>query len=106
MVRGGTAKGQTLKPVFGKTPKGGRRSILKVHGNIIDDLRAAIASAERLRGYPVHQDTLQFWRELLTQARAEKRHANPADVETLDRRIGELQRSEEHTSELQSIMRI
>lgn len=45
---------------------------MKLHGDIFENLRNAIRSAKRLQGQRVHQDTLQFWEELLQEAR---RHA-------------------------------
>jgi hypothetical protein len=41
---------------------------MKLHGTIIENLRSAVASAERLRGRPVYSDTIQFWRCLLDEA--------------------------------------
>jgi hypothetical protein len=35
------------------------------------NLQAALASAKRLRGHPVHKDTISFWRDLIAQARSE-----------------------------------
>lgn len=46
-----------------------------LHGSIADNLAAAIRSSRRLRGRPVHGDTIAFWRELLAKARA----AEPSD---------------------------
>jgi hypothetical protein len=44
---------------------------MKLHGTIIENLQAALASAKRLRGHPVHKDTISFWRDLIAQARSE-----------------------------------
>lgn len=41
---------------------------MKLHGTMIENLRSAVASAERLRGRPVYSDTIQFWRALLDEA--------------------------------------
>jgi hypothetical protein len=59
-------------------------------GTLASNLQAAITSAERLRGHPVHRDTLEFWRELLAFARSRKRMAegSRAEVEGL---VAELQ---------------
>jgi hypothetical protein len=43
-----------------------------LHGSIADNLTAAVRSSRRLRGKPVHGDTIAFWRELLAEARAEE----------------------------------
>lgn len=41
---------------------------LKLHGTMIENLRSAVASAERLRGKPVYSDTIRFWQALLGEA--------------------------------------
>jgi hypothetical protein len=47
------------------------RNVMKLHGTIIENLEAALASSKRLRGHPVHKDTILFWRNLIAQARSE-----------------------------------
>lgn len=42
---------------------------MKIEGTIRANLLAAIASARRLRGQPVHDDTLEHWRRLIEHAR-------------------------------------
>lgn len=44
---------------------------MKLHGTLEANLVAAIRSARRLRGHPVHPDTLSHWTDLLRQARRE-----------------------------------
>ena len=44
---------------------------MKLHGSIQENLAAAVRSARRLRGQPVHSDTLKFWDDLLNHARLE-----------------------------------
>ena len=63
---------------------------MQLDGSLSSNLRAAVASAERLRGHPVHKDPLALWRELLAHARSSKRLTNehPGEVEAL---IAELQ---------------
>lgn len=63
---------------------------IDLDGTLADNLRAAIVSAERLSGHPVHKDTLEFWRELLAYARSRKRlrPEHQAEVSAL---IGQLQ---------------
>jgi hypothetical protein len=51
---------------------------MKLHGSLEDNLSAAVRSAHRLRGHPVHSDTLQYWRDLLHHARRETA-AKPTD---------------------------
>jgi len=43
---------------------------MKLEGSIRANLIAAIASARRLRGRPIHRDTIQYWRALLDHARS------------------------------------
>ncbi len=44
---------------------------MKLHGSIQDNLVAAVRSARKLRGRPVHADTLKHWDDLLQHARRE-----------------------------------
>jgi hypothetical protein len=62
-----------------------------LEGSILANLRGAIASAERLRGKPVHDDTLQFWRDLLAHARTEMRSCEPSEAQALEPLMGQLQ---------------
>jgi hypothetical protein len=43
--------------------------MMELHGTIAANLRAAVASAERLQGHPVYKDTLAYWTDLLHKAR-------------------------------------
>ena len=45
---------------------------MDIEGMLVDNLRAAISSALRLTGHPVHKDTLRFWDELLAYAISRK----------------------------------
>jgi hypothetical protein len=62
---------------------------MKLHGTLADNLNAAVRSAERLRGHPVHADTMNFWLELLSLARAQVRSGR--EVEELEPLTGKLQ---------------
>ena len=42
---------------------------MELHGSLIDNLQAAVASARRLRGQRVYPETVNHWRELLVLAR-------------------------------------
>ena len=42
---------------------------MKIHGSLRANLLSAIASAHRLRGHPIHQDTIAHWRGLLELGR-------------------------------------
>lgn len=64
---------------------------MELAGSIVDNLKAAVASARRLRGHPVHPDTLDFWTGLLGHARVAKRSQTLSDVATTEELIGELQ---------------
>jgi hypothetical protein len=42
---------------------------MELHGTLVNNLTSAIQSARRLRGHPVHSDTLDHWSGLLAHAR-------------------------------------
>lgn len=42
---------------------------MELQGTITNNLASAVQSARRLRGHPVHPDTLGHWTELLHDAR-------------------------------------
>ena len=44
---------------------------MDLHGSIANNLTSALRSARRLRGHPVHADTLDHWTDLLKHARGE-----------------------------------
>lgn len=50
-------------------------------GDIHADLKAALGSIRRLRGHPVHADTLRYWHDLVHQARREIGPEGPAREE-------------------------
>lgn len=64
---------------------------MKLDGSIIQNLVSAVKSAERLRGHPVHEDTLVFWQALLTHSRAAKRSQPVTDMATIETLIARLQ---------------
>ena len=64
---------------------------MELHGTVTENLRAALASARRLRGRRVHADTLNYWRELLSHARVERRQNAGAEDGALQDLIAELQ---------------
>ena len=64
---------------------------MDVHGSIEINLASAVRSARRLRGHPIHTDTLQHWTDLLHQARRQLA-ANPANAtETLKQLVADLE---------------
>ena len=42
---------------------------MKLHGTMLNNLASAVRSARRLKGQPVHPDTLGHWTDLLGHAR-------------------------------------
>ncbi len=63
---------------------------MEIEGSIRANLIAAIASARRPRGHPVHGDTVKYWRQLLDYARRASTRPQPeafaelmAELETL-----------------------
>jgi hypothetical protein len=61
-----------------------QQKAMKLHGSLIDNLQVALASAKRLRGHPIHKDTVAFWRDLIAHARAEMPKQTPrTQVENL-----------------------
>ena len=63
---------------------------MQLDGDIVQYLKGAIQSARRLRGHPVHADTLRFWHDLLNQARQERRRTGEGEP-TLDALIEQLE---------------
>ena len=45
---------------------------MELHGSLIFNLQNALESSRRLRGHPVHRDTVVFWSELVREARARR----------------------------------
>jgi hypothetical protein len=44
---------------------------MELHGSVANNLTSAVRSARRLRGHPIHQDTIDHWKSLLDHARRE-----------------------------------
>lgn len=57
--------------------------VMKLHGSIANNLASASQSARRLRGHPVHEDTLAHWRALLEHARSQLSKGSPEPLEPL-----------------------
>jgi riboflavin synthase alpha subunit len=53
---------------------------MQLHGTVQTNLEAAVRSARRLRGHPVHGDTLAYWTDLLHQARRKLISASPNET--------------------------
>ena len=64
---------------------------MEMHGSIELNLRLAVESSRRLHGHPIHADTLQFWADLIIEARS-ARAAHEAFYDAdVDRYIAELE---------------
>lgn len=44
---------------------------MDLHGSIANNLTSAVQSARRLKGHPIHADTLGHWADLIHHARRE-----------------------------------
>ncbi len=64
---------------------------MEVHGNIAQSLRAAVASSRRLKGHPIHRDTLQLWSNLIAEARSRRAAGEVLDDPEVDDAIAELE---------------
>jgi hypothetical protein len=58
---------------------------MKLHGTLQQNLSAAVHSAQRLRGRPVHGDTLKYWDELRRHARRQLDSGTLLDRQGLER---------------------
>jgi hypothetical protein len=43
---------------------------MELHGNLAENLQAAVNSAKRHKDHPVHPETVRFWADLLQHARS------------------------------------
>lgn len=60
-----------------------KRRPMKIHGTIANNLNSALQSARRLRGHPVHADTLAHWTDLLGHARHELANGSTDPIQAL-----------------------
>ena len=56
---------------------------MEIHGSIAKNLTSAVQSARRLRGHPLHADTLGHWRDLLIYARQELANGSTESIQAL-----------------------
>ena len=63
---------------------------MELHGSVQGNLIAAIRSARRLRGHPVHPDTLGHWTSLLHQARRQL-GADPGSTDAIRQLVADLE---------------
>ena len=64
---------------------------MQLHGSIEGNLISAVRSASRLRGHPVHADTIKHWSALLQYARREISLSAGLPLEPLKRLVAELE---------------
>lgn len=63
---------------------------MKLHGSTEGNLMAALRSARRLSGQPVHADTLRHWTEVLQHADRELATGAASPRESVERLVSEL----------------
>jgi hypothetical protein len=63
---------------------------MRLHGSTEGNLIAALGSARRLRGSPVHEDTLRHWTDLIQHADGELASGAAAPREPMERLVAEL----------------
>jgi hypothetical protein len=56
---------------------------MELYGSIVNNLTSAVQSARRLKGHPVHADTLGHWRDLVDHARRELTKGSTEPIQTL-----------------------
>ena len=56
---------------------------MELHGSTMNNLTSAVQSARRLRGHPVHADTLGHWIDLLHHARRALAGGSPESIQEL-----------------------
>ena len=64
---------------------------MELHGSLALNLQMALDSSNRLRGHPVHQDTLTFWSDLIGEARARRAAGVDPDDTDVERLIADLE---------------
>ena len=64
---------------------------MEIDGSMLDNLANAIASARRLRGHPVYQDTLIYWGNLVQEARRLRLDARCEQTDVLGAAIAKLE---------------
>ena len=64
---------------------------MELHGSITSNLWAAVESSRRLKGHPIHRDTLRFWSQLIREARARRAAQEVFEDPDAERHIAELE---------------
>ena len=76
---------------LGSQPKEAYDGNMQLHGSTEGNLIAAVRSASRLRGHPVHADTIKHWADLLQHARKEISTSIGLPAPALPRLVAELE---------------
>jgi hypothetical protein len=63
---------------------------MELHGTIERNLVSALRSAKRLRGHPVHRDTVEHWKSVLDRAEGELSSGTSSEPEILANLVAEL----------------
>ena len=64
---------------------------MEMHGSTAQNIKAAVASSRRLKGHPIHRDTLRFWSDLIAEIRARRASGEFLDDPEVDEAIAELE---------------
>ena len=64
---------------------------MELHGSVAYNLQLALESSGRLRGHPIHRDTLAFWAALVSEARARSAAGDDPHDPEVDRLVAELE---------------
>jgi hypothetical protein len=56
---------------------------MELHGTLANNLASAVQSARRLRGHPVHADTVAHWTDLLHHAQRELSGGSDEPIDAL-----------------------
>ena len=64
---------------------------MELHGSITQNLQAAVESSRRLKGHPIHRDTLAFWSDLIREARARRSAGEGINDREAEEAIAELE---------------
>lgn len=64
---------------------------MELHGSLASNLQMALDSSTRLRGHPVHKDTVAFWSDLIGEARSRRAAGENLEDSGLDRLMADLE---------------
>jgi hypothetical protein len=64
---------------------------MEIHGSIAQNIKAAVASSRRLKGHPIHRDTLKFWSDLIAEVRTRRASGELLDDPEVEEAIAELE---------------